>query len=138
MKIKVLLVIPGKEPKVVKIPANIKFIKAFIGNQLFVMKLDQNTFIFADKNANFDDFNRIYASNIILGTFLIVSVKNKRRISMKKKDIRRYINMFKLRKHQRKIDAYKEEFLEEYYSKLRKNKQKNAKRNKEEIFKMVA
>ena len=138
MKIKVLLVMPGKEPKVVKIPANIKFIKAFIGNQLFVMKLDQNTFIFADKNANFDDFNRIYASNIILGTFLIVSVKNKRRVSMKKKDIRRYINMFKLKKHQRKIDAYKEEFLEEYYSKLRKNKQKNAKRNKEEIFKMVA
>ncbi len=138
MKIKVLLVMPGKEPKVVKIPANIKFIKAFIGNQLFVMKLDQNTFIFADKNASFDDFNRIYGSNIILGTFLIVSVKNKRRISMKKKDIRRYINMFKLRKHQRKIDAYKEEFLEEYYSKLRKNKQKNAKRNKEEIFKMVA
>ena len=138
MKIKVLLVMPGKEPKVVKIPANIKFIKAFIGNQLFVMKLDQNTFIFADKNASFDDFNRIYGSNIILGTFLIVSVKNKRRISMKKKDIRKYINMFKLRKHQRKIDAYKEEFLEEYYSKLRKNKQKNAKRNKEEIFKMVA
>ena len=138
MKIKVLLVMPGKEPKVVKIPANIKFIKAFIGNQLFVMKLDQNTFIFADKNASFDDFNRIYGSNIILGTFLIVSVKNKRRVSMKKKDIRRYINMFKLKKHQRKIDAYKEEFLEEYYSKLRKNKQKNAKRNKEEIFKMVA
>ncbi len=138
MKIKVLLVMPGKEPKVVKIPASIKFIKAFIGEKLFVMKLDQNTFIFADKNANFDDFNRIYASNIILGTFLIVSVKNKRRVSMKKKDIRRYINMFKLKKHQRKIDAYKEEFLEEYYSKLRKNKQKNAKRNKEEIFKMVA
>ena len=138
MKIKVLLVMPGKEPKVVKIPANIKFIKAFIGNQLFVIKLDQNTFIFADKNASFDDFNRIYGSNIILGTFLIVSVKNKRRISMKKKDIRRYINMFKLRKHQKKINTYKEEFLEEYYSKLRKNKQKNAKRNKEEIFKMVA
>ena len=138
MKIKVLLVMPGKEPKVVKIPASIKFIKAFIGEKLFVMKLDQNTFIFADKNANFDDFNRIYASNIILGTLLIVSVKNKRRVSMKKKDIRRYINMFKLKKHQRKIDAYKEEVLEEYYSKLRKNKQKNAKRNKEEIFKMVA
>ena len=138
MKIKVLLVMPGKEPKVVKIPANIKFIKAFIGNQLFVMKLDQNTFIFADKNASFDDFNRIYGSNIILGTFLIVSVKNKRKVSMKKKDIRRYINMFKLRKHQKKINTYKEEFLEEYYSKLRKNKQKNAKRNKEEIFKMVA
>ena len=138
MKIKVLLVIPGKEPKVVKIPANIKFIKAFIGEKLLVMKLDSNTFIFADKNANFDDFNRIYGSNIILGTFLIISIKNHRRISMKKKDIRRYINMFKLRRHQKKINAYKEEYLENYYTKLRKNKQKNAKRNKEEIFKMVA
>ena len=138
MKIKVLLVIPGKEPKVVKIPANIKFIKAFIGEKLFVMKLDSNTFIFADKNANFDDFNRIYGSNIILGTFLVVSIKNRHRVSMKKKDIRRYINMFKLRRHQKKINAYKEEYLENYYTKLRKNKQKNAKRNKEEIFKMVA
>ena len=33
---------------------------------------------------------------------------------------------------------YKDEYLEEYYSKLRKMKQKNAKRNKEEIFKIAA
>ena len=57
---------------------------------------------------------------------------------MKKKDIRKYTNMFKLRKHQKKINIYKDEYLEEYYSKLRKMKQKNAKRNKEEIFKIAA
>ena len=126
MKIKVLLVMPNKEVQTVKIPASIKFIKSFIGEDLFKIKLDNTTNIIANKNANFDEFNRISGGNIILGTFLIVSVKNHHRISMKKKDIRKYTNIFKLRKHQKKINTYKEEFLEEYYSKLRKNKQKNA------------
>ena len=138
MKIKVLLVMPGKEPQVVKIPANIKYIKAFIGDDLFKIRLDENTLIFANKNANFADFNRIFRGDIILGTFFIISIKNNRRISMKKKDIRKYSNIFKLRKHQRKVDIYKEEFLEEYYSNQRKMKQKNAKRNKVEIFKIAA
>ena len=57
---------------------------------------------------------------------------------MKKKDARRYTNMFKLRKHKRKIDMYKEEWLEEYYSKQRERKQKNTERNKKEIFKKAA
>ena len=57
---------------------------------------------------------------------------------MKKRDIRKYSNMFKLRKHQKKIVSLKEEYLEEYYSMQRKMKQKNAKRNKEIIMKLVA
>lgn len=124
MKIKVLLVMPGKEPQAVRIPASIKYIKSFIGNDLFRIKLDENTVIIADRNANFADFNRMLGGNIILGTFFIVSIRNNRRVSMKKKDIRKYTNMFKLRKHQKKINIYKDEYLEEYYSKLRKMKQK--------------
>lgn len=138
MKIKVLLVMPGKEAQIVKIPASIKYIKAFIGENLFRIKLNENTVLFANKDASHDEFNRIVGGNIILGTFFVVSIKNRRRISMKKKDIRKYTNMFKLRKHQRKIDVYKEEYLEEYYSNQRKMKQKNAKRNKKEIFKIAA
>lgn len=42
--------------------------------------------------------------------------------------------MFKLRKHQRKIDIYKDEYLEEYYSNQRVMKQKNREQNKREIF----
>jgi hypothetical protein len=57
---------------------------------------------------------------------------------MKKKDIRTFTNMFKLRKHQKKIDIYKDEYLEEYYSNQRSMKQKNAERNKKEIFKIAA
>lgn len=138
MKIKVLLVMPGKEPQVVRIPASIKYIKSFIGEKLFYIKLDENTILIANENANFDDFNRILGENFILGTFLIVSKKKNRRISMKKKDIRKYSNMFKLRKHQKKVDIFKEEFLEEYYLNQRKMKQKNTKRNKTEIFKIAS
>lgn len=57
---------------------------------------------------------------------------------MRKKDIRKYSNMFKLRKHQKKVERLKEEYLEEYYSMQRKMKQKNAIRNKELIFKLAA
>ena len=138
MKIKVLLVMPGKEPQVVRIPASIKYIKSFIGENLFRIKLDDNTNLIADRDANFADFNRMLGGNIILGTFFIVSKKNGRRVSMKKKDIRKYTNMFKLRKHQKKVNIYKDEYLEEYYSNQRKMKQKNAKRNKEQIFKLAA
>lgn len=138
MRIKVLLVMPGKEVQTVKIPASLKFIKSFIGNELFKIKLNETTMIYANKNATHDEFNRIIGGNIILGTFLIVSIKNNRRVSMRKKNIRKYTNMFKLRKHQKKVNIYKEEYLEEYYSNQRKMKQKNAKRNKEEIFKIAA
>ncbi len=135
MKIKVLLVMPNLEAQVIKIPANIKFIKAFVGENLSKIKLNENTMLIANKNAKLDDFNRIVGGNIVLGTFLIVSIKNNRRVSMKKKDIRKYINMFKLRKHQHKIDYYKEQYLEEYYSKQREIKLQNAKQNIEKIFK---
>ena len=57
---------------------------------------------------------------------------------LKKKDIRKFTNMFKLRKHQKKVEAYKEEYLEEYYTNQRIMKQKNAERNKREIFKIAA
>ncbi len=138
MKIKVLLVMPNKEVQVVKIPASTKFIKAFIGDDLYRVKLNETTVLIANKNAKVDEFNRILGENILLGIFLIVSIKNNHRVSMKKRDIRKFTNMFKLRKHQRKVELYKDEYLEEYYINQRIMKQKNAERNKREIFKMAA
>ena len=138
MKVKVLLVMPGKEIQTVKIPASIKFIKAFIGKELYKIRLNSNIMLIANKNATIDEFNRFLYGNIIVGTFLIISIKNNRIISLKNKDIRKYTNVFKLRKHQKKIEIYKEEYLEEYYSKQRKIKQENAIKNREKIFKKVA
>lgn len=138
MKIKVLLVIPGMEGKIVKIPSNDKFIKSFIGEELFRIKLDENNILIASNNARIDEFNRFFKGNIILGKFLIMSIKNGRKVSIKRRDIRKYKNIFKLRKHEKKIDKYKEEFLEEYYSKQRTMKLKNREINKAELFKNVA
>ena len=138
MKIKVLLVMPGKEAQPIRIHANSRSIKAFVGSNLFRVKLDENTILIMDRDAKIDEFNRIFKGNIILGTFLIVSINKNRKTSMKKRDVRKYTNMFKLRKHQKKINLYKEEFLEEYYSNQKKIKQKKAKQNKQKLFKEAA
>ncbi len=138
MKIKCLLVMPGKEVQRVRIPANIKFIKALIGENLLNIRANENNIIIANQNARNDEFNRFFQGNILYGTFIVVSLKKNRRTSMKKKDIRKFSNMFKLSKHQKKIERFKEEFLEEYYYQQRKIKQKNRKHNKEVIFKNAA
>ena len=138
MKIKVLLVMPGKEVQVVKIPDSIKFIKDFIGEKLFKIKLNQSTILIANRNAKLDEFNRFVGKKIVLGNFLIVSLKNNRRVSMKKKDLRKFMNMFKLKKHEKKVEFYKEQYLEEYYFNQRKMRQKNSKKNKKEIFDAAA
>ncbi len=126
MKIKVLLVMPEREVQTLKIPRSSKFIKALIGNELQKIKLDENIMIIADKNPNLTEFNRIVGENIVLGTFIVVATKNRHRVSLTKKEIRKYTNMFKLRKHKRKIDFYKNEYLEEYYSNQKNIKQKCA------------
>ena len=138
MKIKVLLVMPGKEVQIIKIPASMKFIKSFIGKELYRIKLNENNVLIANYNANINEFNRIVKGNIILGTFIIVSIKNKFRVSMKKKDIRKFTNMFKLKKHQKKVEIFKEEYLEEYYSNQKIMKQKNAEKNRREILNIAA
>lgn len=138
MKIKALLVMPGKEVQLIKISANIQDIKKLIGKSLFRVRLDDNTLLIGNKHAQIDEFNRFFRGKIILGTFLIVSIKNSIRISMKKRNIIKYTNMFKLKKHQKKINIYKEEFLEEFYSKQRIMKQKKARQNKQNLLKKVA
>ena len=138
MKIKCLLVMPGKEVQRVRIPANIKFIKALIGENLLNIRANENNIIIANQNARNDEFNRFFQGSILYGTFIVVSLKKNRRASMKKKDIRKFSTMFKLSKHEKKIEKFKEEFLEEYYYQQRKIKQKNRKHNKEVIFKNAA
>ena len=64
---------PEKEPQIVKIPANLKFIKSFIGENLFRINLDKNTVLIANKDAPHDEFNRLLGETIILGPFFIAS-----------------------------------------------------------------
>ena len=138
MKIKVLLVMPKHEVQTVKIPRSSQFIKALIGKELLKIRLDKNIMIIADKNANLTEFNRIIEGNIILGTFIIVSTKNRHRVSMTKREIRKYTNMFKWRKHKKKINSYKSEYLQDYFANQGNIKQKNIKENIEENLKKVS
>ena len=101
MKIKCLLIMPGKEVQIIKVPASIKFIKAFIGENLYKIRLNENTLLIANRDANIEEINRFIGGDIILGTFIIISIKNNRRVSMKKRDIAKFTNMFKLRKHKK-------------------------------------
>lgn len=138
MKIKSLLVLPGKEVQKVKIPASIKFIKSLLGESLQKIRVDSNTIIYISQNADYTEYNRIFDSRILIGTFLIVSLKNNKRVSMKKGDIRKYSNMFKLSRHEKKVNRFKEEFLEEFYFNRKKIKQKNAEKNRKKFFNIAA
>lgn len=111
MKVKGLLVMPGQKVQKVRIPSNLKFIRRIVGKNLMRIMLDEDTILLFDKNAKEDDFNRLLGSRIINGTFLIIGIKNKHRVSLKRKKIRKYTNMFKLEKHIKRINQYKEEYL---------------------------
>ncbi len=138
MKIKVLLVMPGKEAQKVRIPASIKFIKSLIGDDLRKIRLGENTLLIASKNSNIEEVNRFYRDSIILGTFIIVGNKRNKLVSLKRREFNRYANMFKLSKQEKKVNQYKDELLEQYYCNQRKLKQKAVKENKRRIFGIAA
>ncbi len=138
MKIKALLVIPGREVQTVKIPGSIKFIKSFIGKDAFQIKITNDIRIIANEKAPMVEFNRLFRGKIILGSFIVISTKNEKIISMKNKEIRKYRNVFKLRKHERKINFYREKYLENYYSLSQMEAKENSCQNNEEIAKLAA
>jgi len=138
MKIKVLLVAPGMEVQKIKIPASTKFIKSFIGNDLIKLNITESVAIFANKNPNIEEFNRLYKDKIMMGSFFVVGLKKQKLASLKKREMKRYINLFKLSKHKVKIEKLKEEFLEKYYAKQINLKRRANKENKQKIFGIAA
>ena len=101
MKVKCLLVMPGKEVQQAKIPANIKFIKALLGKELQMIKINESNTIYLSKNVDYTEQNRIFSGYILIGTFLVVSVKNNKIVSMKKRileNIRICLNYQSIRK----------------------------------------
>ena len=137
MKIKVLLVAPGMEVQKVKIPASTKYIKSFLGNDLTKLNISNEIAFFANKNPNIEEFNRLYRGRILMGPFFIIGMKNQKLVSLKKRQVKKYMNMFKLSKH-KKVNIFKEEFLEQYYYKQRKIRKAAEKENKQKIFGLAA
>jgi len=119
-KIKALLVMQNKETQIVRIPANTKFIKSLIGKDLQRINLTNDIYIIANSNSKYQDANRFIGDDLILGDFLIVNSRKGRRISLNKKQIRKYSNVFKLKKHATKVNYIKEQYLRNYYANLEK------------------
>ncbi len=117
-KIKALLIMPGKEAQLVKIPANIK---SFIGENLQKVRLNNDIILIANRDSKFEDANRLLGDSLILGTFLIVNFKNNHRVNLNNRQIRKYTNTFLLRKHTRKIELFKKEYFKNYYSSINQN-----------------
>ena len=107
MKFKILLVMPDEEVKVKKISGNYKAIKSLIGNEIIEMELDKDILLIANQHPKASDFNRILGEHIIRGALVIVSRSNNKLVSLKKRNIRKYRNMFKLKKHRKKIEHIK-------------------------------
>ena len=80
------------------------------------IKLNNDVTLIANKNARIDDANRILGDSVILGTFLIVNTKNNVYVGLNKRQINRYSNSFLLKKHQIKIDLFKDEYFRNLYS----------------------
>ena len=60
---------PGKEVQTVRNSCKYKiYKKLFIGEELYKVKLNENTLLIANKNAPIDEFNRLLGGNILLGT----------------------------------------------------------------------
>ena len=138
MKIKVLLVAPGIEVQKIKIPASTKFIKSLIGDKLLKIRVSNKIGIIANKYPNIEEFNRLYKDRTIKGSFLVVGLKNDRLASLKKRDMKRYYNLFKISKHKKRIEQMKDEYLEEYYAKQINLKLEANKENKQKIFGIAA
>lgn len=119
-KIKALLVMQNKETQVVRIPANTKFIKSLIGKDLQKINITDDIYIIANSNSKYQDANRFMGDDLILGDFLIVNSRKGRRISLNKKQIRKYSSVFKLKKHATKVNYFKEQYLRNYYATLEK------------------
>lgn len=137
MKIKVLLVAPGIEVQKVKIPASTKFIKSFFRNDLTKLNISENIALFVNRNPNIEEFNRLYKGKILMGPFFVVGLKKQKLVSLKKREIKKYSNMFKLSKH-KKVIEFKDEFLEKYYYNQMKLKENAQKENKQKIFGIAA
>ena len=101
---------------------------------LYKKNINRNTIIIASKNAPNKEFNRIFRGEIIVGSFFVISTKKGKLTSMRKNNIRRYTNMFLLRKHIKKVNKYQDEYLENYYYQQIKRKEKNIKHFREQIF----
>lgn len=115
-KIKVIVVEPNKEPYIKEIEHTLENLQSLVGGLIEFINLEDDIDIICNEEGKLKnlEFNRILGNDIIAGTFIIAGVNQKKgaTISIPENKIKKYLDMFKLDKHMKKVDYMKSEFIE--------------------------
>ena len=97
-KIRILVVEPNKEPKQIKAEHTLENLQKLVGGLIEYVELDYNTDLICNEEGKLLglELNRKLENDIVAGTFFIVGQHNGETISLSKKQIKKYREMFRL------------------------------------------
>ncbi len=97
-KIRILVVEPSREPKQLNVEHTLENLQKLVGGLIEYVELDYNTDLVCNEEGKLLslELNRKLGNDIVAGTFLIVGQHNGETISLSKKQIKKYREMFRL------------------------------------------
>lgn len=100
-KIRVLIVEPNKEPRQMKIEHTLENLQNIVDGIIEYVELDHHTDIICNEEGKIlnMELNRRLGNDIIAGTFIIAGQHYGETISLSRKQIKQYKEMFRLSKH---------------------------------------
>ena len=100
-KIRILVVEPDKEPYQKRIPHTLAEMQKIVGGLIEFVELEYNVDLICNEEGKIYNlpFNRAIPNDIIAGTFFIAGQYKGETISLSKKQIKKYKNLFKLSKN---------------------------------------
>lgn len=100
-KIRVLIVKPNQEPKQMKVEHTLDKLQNIVGGLIEYVELDRNTDLICNEEGKLlqMELNRRLGNDIIAGTFIIAGQHYGETISLSRKQIKKYKEMFKLDHH---------------------------------------
>ena len=110
-KIRILVVEPNKEPYKKKIPHTLEDMQRVVGGLIEFVELEYNVDLICNEEGKIYNLpmNRAIQNDIVTGTFFIAGQHNGETISLSKKQIKRYKNIFKLNRDKDLIDMLNKE-----------------------------
>ena len=110
-KIRILVVEPNKEPYKKKIPHTLENMQRVVGGLIEFVELEYNVDLICNEEGKIYNLpmNRAIQNDIVAGTFFIAGQYNGETISLSKKQIKRYKDIFKLNRDKDLIDMLNKE-----------------------------
>ena len=110
-KIRILVVEPNKEPYKKKITHTLEDMQRVVGGLIEFVELEYNVDLICNEEGKIYNLpmNRAIQNDIVAGTFFIAGQHNGETISLSKKQIKRYKDIFKLNRDKDLIDMLNKE-----------------------------